>query len=79
MAKFWGELRGGLGVKRRLELLGPKQYSGWKIFVATWDYEGMSGKLRPLLVSPTAWGFGGGSPDGSSALIMDSVGPITLK
>ncbi len=57
----------------------PKRYSGWKVYVATWDYEGMSGKLRPLLLSPTPWGFGGGNPDGSSPHIIDSVGPVLLK
>ncbi len=49
----------------------PKNYKGWKIYVTTWDYDGIENRFRPLESQPKAFRMGGGSPE--DPYIMDDL------
>ena len=49
----------------------PSTLAGARIYVATWDYDGIEKRLRPLNVSPSGFGFSGGGP--KDPLIMDDA------
>lgn len=55
----------------------PKTLSGAKIYVATYDYDGMSNANRAMKMEAGEWNFSGG--DGKSdPLIMDWIGPVVI-
>ena len=54
----------------------PKDLSGTKIYISTWDYDGLESKYRPLHAKPESFIFGGGKP--SDALIMDETVIMTI-
>ncbi|ONN27497.1 alpha-amylase [Thermosipho affectus] len=49
----------------------PKSYSGWKIYLTSWDYDGISSRFRPIESEPKAYIFGGGNEN--AAYIMDDL------
>ncbi len=49
----------------------PDNIDGSKIYITTWDYDGMESKYRPLTKKAQPFGFGGGDTD--SPLIMDDT------
>ncbi|MCX7882581.1 MAG: alpha-amylase family glycosyl hydrolase [Brevinematales bacterium] len=53
----------------------PKDISGMKIYITTWDYDGMESANRPIEPEPKAYRMGG---DPNGPMIMDDVGPFTL-
>jgi carbohydrate-binding DOMON domain-containing protein len=55
---------------------GLSTWEGVKVYVTTWDFDGIGGNFRPLSPSGGQWQFGGGQP--TDPLIMDDVQPITL-
>lgn len=56
----------------------PDSLNGWKIYVATWDYDGQTSSYRPLNANGADYKFGGGSGD-KDPLIMDDITPLELK
>jgi hypothetical protein len=48
-----------------------------KIWVATWDYDGVDNRLRGITPDGGPWTFGG-APEGSPKL-LDTLGPITIR
>ncbi|MFN6992201.1 MAG: glucodextranase DOMON-like domain-containing protein, partial [Fervidobacterium sp.] len=50
-------------------LNNPSDFSGWTIYIASWDYDGIESKFRPLQSEPKAYIMGGGNP--TDPLIMD--------
>lgn len=56
--------------------LGLASWSGVRIYVATWDYDGITSSFRPLGPVAGEYSMGGGAP--TDPLIMDDVPPITL-
>ncbi len=55
---------------------GLSTWAGVKIYIGTWDFDGIGGNFRPLSPTGGQWDFGGGQP--TDPLILDEVGPITL-
>jgi glycosidase len=55
---------------------GLSTWAGVKVYVTTWDFDGIGGNFRPLTPAGGQWDFGGGQP--TDPLIMDDVQPITL-
>lgn len=55
----------------------PATLKGMKVYVATYDYDGMSSSNRLMKIEAGDWNFGGGD-FAKDPLIMDSVGPIVL-
>ena len=55
---------------------GLSTWGGVKVYVTTWDYDGISGSLRPLSPAGGQWTYGGGAT--SDPLLMDDVPPITV-
>jgi len=53
------------------ETLNTEDLSGWKIYVTTYDYDGIEAVLRPLKPEAEQWAFGGG--DENSPKIMDDL------
>jgi len=49
----------------------PASFSGWTIYVTSWDYDGIESKFRPLQQEPKAYIIGGGNP--TDPLIMDDL------
>ncbi|MGB9795736.1 alpha-amylase family glycosyl hydrolase [Fervidobacterium gondwanense] len=49
----------------------PSSFSGWTVYVTSWDYDGIESKFRPLQQEPKAYIMGGGNP--TDPLIMDDV------
>jgi len=49
----------------------PTSFDGWKIYVTTWDYDGIEGRFRPLAEKPGAYIFGGGEEN--DPYIMDDA------
>ncbi len=47
----------------------PSDFTGWTIYVTSWDYDGIESKFRPLQQEPKAYIMGGGNP--TDPLIMD--------
>ena len=65
---------------------GLAGWNGVKLYLVTWDFDGIGGGFRPLLQTAAPYSMGGGAPpydpiSGESAdpKIMDSVGPITIS
>ncbi|HSB21203.1 MAG TPA: alpha-amylase family glycosyl hydrolase [Anaeromyxobacteraceae bacterium] len=69
---------------------GIATWSGVRIYVATWDYDGIGARFRPLCTAASQWEMGGGTPgaaltpcSGTGILsddpkIMDDVSPLTI-
>jgi len=69
---------------------GLASWTGVGIYVATWDYDGIGARFRPLCTVASQWEMGGatagaaGTPcDGTGVLsddprIMDDFGPVTV-
>lgn len=54
------------------EWLGfPEEFTGWKIYITTWDYDGVENRFRPLEEEPKAYRFGGGN--NTEPYIMDDL------
>ncbi|URA09080.1 alpha-amylase family glycosyl hydrolase [Thermospira aquatica] len=53
----------------------PQDLSGMKIYITTWDYDGLESANRPIEREPKAYRFGG---DPNGPMIMDDVGPFVL-
>ncbi|MBO8161481.1 MAG: alpha-amylase [Thermosipho sp. (in: Bacteria)] len=49
----------------------PKSYDGWKIYITSWDYDGVESRFRPLNKEPKAYIMGGG--DENDPYIMDDI------
>ena len=49
----------------------PASLTGTKVYVASWDYDPMEKRLRPLAIPPSSFGFSGGGP--GDPLIMDDA------
>lgn len=47
----------------------PSDFTGWTIYITSWDYDGIESKFRPLEPEPKAYVMGGGNPN--DPLIMD--------
>ncbi len=57
-------------------LSNPPSLSGVRIYIATWDYDGLESSYRLLQPAPQAYIMGGGNE--TDALIMDDTGIITI-
>ena len=69
---------------------GLASWSGVKIYIATWDFDGIGAVFRPLTKDGGQWRMGGGPPpytpdpieptvqNSAGPKIMDDVGPITI-
>lgn len=58
-------------------VLGLGTWNGVKVYVSTWDYDGLSGAFRGLSQAGGNYEFGHGNP--TDPHIMDEVPPITLS
>jgi carbohydrate-binding DOMON domain-containing protein len=56
--------------------LGLASWSGVKVYVTTWDFDGIKGVLRPLSPAGGQWEMGGGQA--SDPKIMDDLPVVTL-
>ncbi|KLO21551.1 hypothetical protein X275_08805 [Marinitoga sp. 1197] len=54
-----------------LSVLETDNLSGWKIYITTYDYDGIESVLRPLTPEGGQWAFGGGQP--TDPKIMDDI------
>jgi len=54
-----------------LEVLKTDRLSGWKIYLTTYDYDGIEAVLRPISPGGGAWAFTG--PSALAPKIMDFV------
>ncbi len=57
-------------------VLGLASWSGVKVYLTTWDFDGIKGVLRPLSPAGGQWEMGGGAA--TDPRIMDDLGPVTL-
>ena len=55
---------------------GLASWSGTKIYLTTWDYDGIGANFRPLSPAGGQWQMGGGAS--TDPLIMDDVPPIVI-
>jgi hypothetical protein len=55
---------------------GLATWEGVKVYVTTWDFDGIGGNFRPLSPAGGQWDFGGGQP--TDPLILDDTAVITL-
>jgi hypothetical protein len=55
---------------------GVTTWSGVKVYVTSWDFDGIKGVFRPLSPAGGQWEMGGGQP--TDPLIMDDVPPIAI-
>ena len=49
----------------------PSSYSGYKLYITTWDFDGIEARYRDLKPEPKAYIFGGGNP--GDPKIMDDI------
>jgi glycosidase len=56
---------------------GLASWSGVKIYIATWDFDGIQAIFRPLTQDGGQWVMGGGGD--ADPMIMDDMPPITLE
>lgn len=57
-------------------VMGLASWTGVKVYITTWDYDGIKGILRPLSPSGGQWEMGGGQA--TDPLIMDDLPVETL-
>ncbi|MBN1945169.1 MAG: hypothetical protein JW797_05800 [Bradymonadales bacterium] len=55
---------------------GLDSWEGVKIYVTTWDFDGIDNIYRPLTPEGGKWVFGGGEED--DPFIMDELGPVEI-
>ena len=55
---------------------GLSTWAGVKVYLTTWDLDGIGGNFRPLTPSGGQWDFGGGQT--TDPLIIDDTAIITL-
>jgi carbohydrate-binding DOMON domain-containing protein len=55
---------------------GLSTWSGLKVYVTTWDFDGIKGVFRPLSPAGGQWEMGGGAA--TDPMIMDDVPPILI-
>ena len=55
----------------------PKDLKGMKIYVSTWDYDGLESKYRPLGPKPESFSFGGGLS--GDPLVMDDTAVLIIN
>jgi hypothetical protein len=51
--------------------LETTDFTGWRFYITSWDFDGISGNFRPLTPQGGQWAMGGG--DKGDPLIMDSL------
>ncbi len=57
----------------------PTNLKDWKVYVTTWDYDGISKSFRPLMKNALNFLFGGGEEDNAKEpYIMDDITPVTV-
>jgi hypothetical protein len=56
--------------------LGLASWEGVKVYVTTWDFDGIDARYRPMSPEGGQWLFGGGAAD--DPFILDDVGPIEI-
>jgi glycosidase len=56
----------------------PKEIKGSKIYITTWDYDGMEAKYRPLSPEPEPFVFGGGKSK-EDPIIMDDTAILEMN
>ncbi|HPE69575.1 MAG TPA: alpha-amylase family glycosyl hydrolase [Thermotogota bacterium] len=54
-----------------METLGTTSLEGWKLYVTTFDYDGIEALLRPVSPNPGKWGFT--APSENAPKIMDDA------
>lgn len=52
-------------------LNNPENFDGWKIYITSWDYDGVESRFRPIEDQPKAYVFGGG--ENTDPYIMDDM------
>jgi len=55
---------------------GLASWENVKVYITTWDYDGIGSTLRPLTPGGGQWDFGGGQP--TDPLIIDDTAVVTL-
>ncbi|HEX9579237.1 MAG TPA: hypothetical protein VF993_15895, partial [Myxococcales bacterium] len=55
---------------------GVSTWSGIKVYVTTWDFDGIKGTFRPLSPAGGQWEMGGGQA--TDPKIMDDHPPISI-
>ncbi|MFO0750309.1 MAG: alpha-amylase family glycosyl hydrolase [Myxococcota bacterium] len=55
---------------------GLTAWAGTKVYITTWDFDGVDAHYRAIAPEGGQWVMGGGQP--TDPYIMDSVGPFTL-
>jgi hypothetical protein len=57
--------------------LGLSTWTGTKVYVATWDYDGVNKAFRPISAAGGSCTYGNGLP--TDPYIMDDIAPLTLQ
>ena len=57
---------------------GLASWSGVRVYVTTWDIDGIQNVYRPVDAAGGQWTYGGGAAAGGSPKIMDSLGPVAI-
>lgn len=73
--------------KKTVTMIIPKRalgnsadLKGWKVYVTTWDYDGMTKSFRQIMKVAEDFKFGGGDvDDAKTPHIMDDITPITVN
>lgn len=55
---------------------GVEDWTGARVYVTTWDFDGIDNRFRPLTPEGGQWVMGGGAE--TDPKIMDAIGPITI-
>ena len=55
---------------------GLADWHGVRIYVTTWDFDGIDARYRPLSEAGGQWSMGGGAE--TDPYIMDDAGPILI-
>jgi hypothetical protein len=55
---------------------GLDSWSGVRVYLTTWDYDGIGASFRGLSPAGGEWEVGGGAA--TDPMIMDAVGPIAI-
>lgn len=64
----------------KAEIGNPSSFNGWKVYVTTWDYDGMSNMFKPIMKVAEQDKFGGGDiDDAKTPYIMDDIEPIRVQ
>ncbi|MCK6545712.1 alpha-amylase [Myxococcota bacterium] len=55
---------------------GLDDWTGVRVYITTWDFDGIDNRFRPLTPEGGQWVMGGGAE--TDPKIMDAIGPITI-